>query len=650
MEGADLPTRSDDAVNGRPDGAPCDHVSVWQQLVARVRRVTAYALPAALDTAILIAVSLLSVLALEQPLNPAFPSVVPRQFAIAEFGIVLLACIALYFLGQRRGALVAIVPAALGTFGLALYFVMQFKSTVIMPVDLFALNTAADVAGGYSYSLGAGCLKAIAYVGAGIAACSLLSPMAPRLLATTWARVGCNLGAGVTCACALLGVLVAPDYQKLGVRVDTWNPTSAYLEQGSLVTFIATAQNMSVRPPEGYSKATASALLEKYSVEYDETLGASESRLAAEQQFSSETPSVVVVMDETFADLSIYKGLACNYAGPTFFKTGMTDSLATGSLSMSVLGGGTCNSEFEMLTGLPLAYVGGSNYPYTMYDLNGMASLASQLSSVGYQTTAIHPAVGSNWNRSSVYSQLGFDRFLTIDDFEGAPTLRDFVTDRATFDMALEVLRSSDEPQFIFDVTIQNHSGYDTGKIPADQLTSYQPAGYDDSATNPELNEYLTCIQASDEDLAYFVGELSKLDRPVVLVYFGDHQPSLGNAYNELLCADDAGALEHAQRPYQTVYTIWANYDVAGHGQAPVVAPSAPSSLAAQTLQLVGAPLTDYQKAQLVLAEQMPAVNAFGARSADGTWHALDDETSPVAQESRDYSYMAYLTFETRNS
>ena len=46
----------------------------------------------------------------------------------------------------------------------------------------------------------------------------------------------------------------------------------------------------------------------------------------------------------------------------------------------------------------------------------------------------------------------------------------------------------------------------------------------------------------------------------------------------------------------------------------------------------------------------MPAVNAFGARSADGTWYALDDETSPVAQESRDYSYMAYLTFETRNS
>ena len=158
----------------------------------------------------------------------------------------------------------------------------------------------------------------------------------------------------------------------------------------------------------------------------------------------------------------------------------------------------------------------------------------------------------------------------------------------------------------------------------------------------------MSCIQASDEDLAYFVDELSKLDRPVVLVYFGDHQPSLGSAYNDLICQEDAGTLTHQQRAFQTVYTIWTNYEVPRESATTINRPSSPSFLSAQMLYAIGAPLTDYQKAQLVISQEAPCLNSFGIQDIAGTWYPLNDTNSPLAQINRDYSYMAYYTFESR--
>ena len=77
-------------------------------------------------------------------------------------------------------------------------------------------------------------------------------------------------------------------------------------------------------------------------------------------------------------------------------------------------GGGTCNSEFEYLTGTTLGSLGGGVYPYMFYDLENVESLPKYFSSLGYDTTAVHPAAASNWRREVVvYRQLGFDDFLS---------------------------------------------------------------------------------------------------------------------------------------------------------------------------------------------------------------------------------------------
>lgn len=150
--------------------------------------------------------------------------------------------------------------------------------------------------------------------------------------------------------------------------------------------------------------------------------------------------------------------------------------------------------------------------------MNGVNSLAKDLKELGYTATAMHPQNPVNYHRDKIYQQLGFGDFLSIGDFEGAPCYHAGVCDYATYDKILDLLRTDEAPQFIFDVTMQNHGGYDYGTVPAEELTNYWVEGASEGA-NGALNTYLTCINASDRDLEYFINELRNIGRPVVLVF-----------------------------------------------------------------------------------------------------------------------------------
>ena len=98
-----------------------------------------------------------------------------------EFCLIFGVFIALYFLGQRRGLLVTLVPILSLFAGVALGFVYSFRATVITPVDLFALGTAADVAGNFSYVLSDPYLYAIAAGISAVTLCALLFPVKPYI-------------------------------------------------------------------------------------------------------------------------------------------------------------------------------------------------------------------------------------------------------------------------------------------------------------------------------------------------------------------------------------------------------------------------------------------------------------------------------------
>lgn len=584
-------------------------------------------------------------------------------------GAGLLAC---WFVGQRRsGVLIAYVAVCLGC-GLANYFVCQFKEQTILPADLLAIGTAAQVSAGYNYVLLNSAVLAICAFTA-FAAVALLVP-SPRL---TRMRVAANLVLGCAMAALLVNWYNTHDIEKdYGVKVDVWSTRESYETFGTVPSFLQRMQEVKPRVPEGYTTEKAAELQAALAAAWDEehpgyprTL--EEARAYQERTTgSAELPSVVAVMNESFSDLSIYpevegydglplpggveaavvlpagdepmgdSGVAVGFVdhgGPLLFDAlGVQES---GEVYTSVRGGGTCNSEFEYLTGATLGSMGGGVYPYMFYDLDEVESLPAYFSALGYATSAIHPAEASNWRRDVVYRQLGFDRFLSEDAMPtGADTLRDLITDRVTYDAILDLLDDDeDTPQFIFDVTLQNHGGYDTGL-----LDSYPHDGVTVGGEVIEgMSEYLSCIDASVDDLAYLLERLAALDRKVIVVFFGDHQPGFNDQMAEAAYGVEVGdlTLDQVQQRFETPYFIWANYEM----DAEDLEGGALSLgyLMAQTAYAAGLPLTDFQKALLQLHGEMPAVNLNGYSDADGTWYWIGQD-GPVRDAYDAYAVLQY--------
>ena len=234
--------------------------------------------------------------------------------------------------------------------------------------------------------------------------------------------------------------------------------------------------------------------------------------------------------------------------------------------------------------------------------------------------------------------ELGFDEFLDIDDFDGAEWFHAGVSDAAAYDKVLELLREDDTPQFIFDLTMQNHGGYTVGDI-SPNLPLYDfPAV--DASLDVQMNEYLTCVERSDQALAAFIEELRTLDRPVVVLFFGDHQPGISSAFNDAMYPGE-DELTHAERIHTTTYAIWANYDIAGNDQISLRDDLSTNALGAKLMEIIGAPLTDYQKATLAVRSEVPAINSVGYRGADGLWRDLSAEDRLPAVD--DLEWLQYL-------
>ena len=592
----------------------------------------------------LLLAGLFAMLGLEVSSNHDFTWVYPLCILL-EWALIAVSMLGLFFVFQRRGAAPAVLAFAVFGLGIAEYFVITFKSMPIQPGDLSALSTAAAVAGtGYTYTLSLFCLLAMAFMAVALVLCEYAAWVAPERKPGDRRRIAVNLLAGILCLAGVGAHVTFIDYYNtLGITVYTWRPLESYYREGYIPAFISAAQSINPPKPKGYTVADAKKTVKKYAAAYDKSDAAtSDARTAAEAQFDSDKPTVIAIMNETFSDLSIYQNLHAGYEGPQYFKS-LNDCLSRGKLYVSAYGGGTANTEFEFLTGNSMANLGSGVYPYTIYDLENTENLAAQFKSLGYSTTAMHPNHASNWNRENVYKDFGFDQFLSINDFEGADTLRGMVTDQSTYDKILELLDQNADPQFIFDVTMQNHSGYDTGLVPASKYMDLSIDGESD----PEINEYVSLIQQSDEALEYFLNALSKLDRKVVVVFWGDHQPFFPSKLNDKWFEGEDNAT-HQERLWQTDYIIWANYDVAGNSQTSEVDDLSTNYLSTKLMELIGAPLTDYQKAHVTLREALPAINSVGYEDKNLRWALSsgttgDDKAGEAADDARnDYAKMQY--------
>lgn len=183
---------------------------------------------------------------------------IPQRYVIDNLLILGLGCAITFLAGQRtRASLAAFVGLCL-MWGTANFFIIAFKGQPIVPADLFALGTAASVAGGYSLFL----TGRLAFCWALFAAyCIALAKLCPQRKRARW-DIAANM-----LAAALLVCLGAMQYQAIDIKkdcevtVDVWDVRGSYATQGTALCFLSRAQELTPKPPEGYSAEAVDAIL-----------------------------------------------------------------------------------------------------------------------------------------------------------------------------------------------------------------------------------------------------------------------------------------------------------------------------------------------------------------------------------------------------
>jgi hypothetical protein len=225
--------------------------------------------------------------------------------------------------------------------------------------------------------------------------------------------------------------------------------------------------------------------------------------------------------------------------------------------------GGTANTEFDVLTGMQTNALSASTTSAMRVVNRNLDSLFRVFGNDGYETSFYHP--GDNWfyNRENVYRWFGAEETLFVGDMEAPEYKGRWVTDDYAAGLIEKAFEEAEAPLFHFTTTIQNHMSYTADKYGPDY--DFPPTGIPGLSEEAEtlLSVYVEGVRDADAMLGRLWKYFDDQEEPVVLVYFGDHLPYLGNdmlAYKEL-GLDVAAPDGEQQDPfsYKTPYVIWAN-------------------------------------------------------------------------------------------
>ncbi len=500
-------------------------------------------------------------------------------------------------------------------YGIANYYVLLFKGNPLLPSDLMSYKTAMTVASNYTFDLSDTIVNGTLLLMMTITVV-LYMPLKKKKYIFKQKSFMLALGVLQLSLCFILGTKIKwADI--LNINTNTMELENTYYENGGLFAFLLECQAMMVEKPQGYSAATEATILNQYSTDSDISN-------------NEVVPSVIVIMNEALSDLSVLGELESDEYLTTLNNM---PYVMKGSVYTSIVGGGTCNSEFEFLTGNTLANFSGSVYPYQMYNFETIDNLASAFSHQGYDTVAIHPCSANNWSREKVYQGMGFQDFISIEDMSDVEYVRAYASDSYNFKQIIDTYENREHPIFIFNVTLQNHGGYTSALNEFDLINvedKYQK--YKDVMT------YLTLVRESDRAFGDLLSYFSTVSEPVIVCMFGDHQPVLDEEFiAELLDCEIEELSEQPQR-FITPYVIWSNYD---SKITNVSKDMSVNYLGANVLELAGIS-TPYSNFLLDMQENIPIINKFSYQTSNGEWHSIDTPNDFVNQYRNMQYYMLF--------
>lgn len=378
-----------------------------------------------------------------------------------------------------------------------------------------------------------------------------------------------------------------------------WNQVESQQRNGMILGFLLNVPNIRVEKPNQYSAKS----MESVNLEVDKLL------VNGEYLTTGEKPNVVMIMSEAFWDL---KKIGITEDGSTLTPT--VDDNQIGEIVSPRYGGGTSTVEFEALTGFSMTNLPGGSVPYQQFLVKETPSLARTFKEHGYSTTAIHTYYKYFWNRIKAYETLGFDQFIGLDDLENPATYGwMYVDDQVITDEIMKTIEASDEPSFIYAVTMLNHGLYNDERYGENTMQVVDQ--YSDES-NQILNNLATGYKRSDEAYADLLERIEALNEPTLVVFFGDHLPSMNSTYEEVGFVKniEKKSLKEELKMKQTPLAVWNNY---GQKIEPVgnISTSFLPPLVMEWAQLPG---IGYYSVLKEMLETMPAYTAVVKETADG--------------------------------
>lgn len=511
-------------------------------------------------------------------------------------------------------------------FSLTNYFTTTFRGIPILASDLTIMGTAMNVVGNYKYSLDL--TRTITLLGL-ITWCILLFRVKRLRLPKGKKRISSILGSAAICFASFWIMIYTPvmTVTPMHVTVNTFRPIKSYRKNGCVLTFMRSIQLMIIHKPDGYSANAAEEIAAPYRSETSSG--------------NAKTPNVIAIMDEAFADLQAVGDFRTSEDVMPFYHS-LTKNTVKGFSYVSVFGGQTANTEFEFLTGLSKAFVPASATPYQLYIKSLLPGLTTHLGNQDYQgMLAFHPFRANGYNRDHVYPNLGFSDFISLKDMDvsASDKIRNFVSDAADFQVIIDqyeqAKKKSNAPFYLFNVTMQNHSGYDQDFDNLDM-----PISIEEKCDDPELKRYLNLIHHSDTALKSLIEHFSKQKDPTVIVFFGDHEPGLSNeVYSKILGKNvEKLSAEENMNLYKTPFLIWANYDIEEQENVNI----SMNYLSTLMLESTGMKLSPFNQFLLDIHKQIPVLTTNGYFGEDGSYYSLKDESSPYYESLRKYQILQY--------
>ena len=477
------------------------------------------------------------------------------------------------------------------------YILLELRGTAFAFADIFSVSTGMSVLDGIKINMSS---KLVKYIVINI--CVILGLILVKFnkLNTKQKRVISRCSNIIFSIILMIGIMNTPKFKKLNY----WDLDTQYKDNGIQMVFIKQIDDFFLSKPEGYSIEKVNEILSRY--EEKESL------------YNDEKTNVIVIMNESFADLKTTYNLDIEDNIP--YYNSLNENTIKGTLYSSVLGGGTATAEWELLTGNSAAFLPSGAIPYIVYVRDDKETMVNNFRMSGYEAVGMHSYYAKCYNRRTSYSKMGFDKGIFMDDMQGIWFSKsNHPSDESTYQKLIESYEARDKSKnyFGFLLTMQNHAPY--------TFEEYQNKGYykDDSL----IDQYLSLVNESDNALKKLIEYFENVDEKTIILLFGDHQPKIATNLVQ----------DEWLKTQKVPYMLWANFDIEEKQGEDI----STNYLCTLIYDYAGIKDTRYVEFLKDMKEVIPVFTAKGYKDKDGKTYEIGAE-SPYKDLINEYNILQY--------